>query len=536
MLLDYTKQEKTKLNTLYVQHKPALDKAFETLSKAQDDFAKLDTDAQQGKRTLSDDEAKIAAELEKAQNEYWAIMAKYEHERTAITRKAEARELRYFTAHTDKLAERLQFEIEAQIVSFGMLQNHSDFQAVFQNDTEIKERLTATLEQYFDILKKHDIETYQLVIDFMEKAIADKEELTQAYRETLEEMPKEPAKSTRAINTWNKPYMLILQNNITNDFNRIARLNSTRGTLEIWDEQATYKQENMTLFIPHYDTLLGKSIIKKNGEISTPAKKVLDIATLIFTNNGHNPSIRFALDEYMSLCGLSDEKEARKQVNSALEALFDMRISYNDSKKKNKSRNYLDMRIIDAKGIKNGVAYLRLVPLYIEMLEKVAKHSVMPYRLDILKASKGTQNRNAFYIARKMQEHRYMNAGKINERRISIRTLLEAAPFLATEEEVRAGNRNFTDRITRPFMADLEEACFWLGIGTEGYELHYASGEKIPDKELLELKYETFIDAYVWFDELPDYPNQDKRVEKKKEYKQAAIATKKEKRKEKDSE
>ncbi len=198
MLIDYTKAELTQLDNLKKQLKPALDKAFETLCKAQDDFAKLDTDAQQGKRPLSNDEAKIAAEIEKTQNEYWAVMAKYEHERSAITHKAEARELRYFTAHTDKLAERLQFEIEAQIVSFGMLQNHSDFQAVFQNDTEIKKRLTATLEQYFDILKKHDIETYQLVIDFMEKAITDKEELTQAYREKIEGTSAENSNSSKA--------------------------------------------------------------------------------------------------------------------------------------------------------------------------------------------------------------------------------------------------------------------------------------------------------------------------------------------------
>ena len=527
MLLDYTKREKALLAHLQTQLKPALDKAYEELNKAEAEFEKLSIDAQQGKRTLTDDEAKVAAELEKARDEYSTLLTEYEEKRSAVTRKAEERELRYFTAHTAELAERLQFEIEAQIASFGMLQNHPDFQAVFQNDAEIRERLTATLEQYFDILKKHDTERYQLILDFMEKAITDKEELTQAYREKLEETP---AENSKAKGMWDKPYMLMVQNNITNDFNKVARLNSSRGTLEIWDEQATYKQGNITLFIPHYDTLLGKSIITKNGEISTPAKKVLDIATLIFTNNGHNPSIKFSLDEYMTLCGLSDKKRAREQVNAALEVLFDMRISYDDSKKGNKRTNYLDMRIIDAKGIKNGIAYLRLVPLYVEMLEKVAKQSAMPYRLDILKASKGTQNRNAFYIARKMQEHRFMNSGKPNERKISIRTLLEAAPFLATEEEVRAGNRNFTDRITKPFMADLEEACVALGIGTEGYELHYAGGEMIPDNELTELNYETFIDAYVWFDELPDYPNQNERIKKKEEYKQAALTAQKEKR------
>lgn len=531
MLLDYTKQEKNKLDTLYAQHKPALDKAFETLSKAQDDFAKLDTDAQQEKRTLSDDEAKIAAELEKTQNEYWAIMAKYQHERTAITRKAEARELRYFTAHTDKLAERLQFEIEAQIVSFGMLQNHSDFQAVFQNDAEIKERLTDILSQYFDILREHDAEKYQLVINFMEKAIADKEELTQAYREKLEGTSAENSKVT---GIWDKPYSFLRQNNATNVFHSVGRLNSSRGSLSLgWNGQATYTQGNLTISIPHYEELLKNSTIGKKGEINTSAKKLLDIASILFTRNEHNPSVEFPLDDFMKLCGLSDKKEARKQVNTALEMLFDMCISYDDSKNKSKSKNYMDMRIIDDKGIKNGIIFLHFAHTYAEML---ADCSVMPYPLAMLQASKGTKNRNSFYIARRISAHVFMNTGKTNERRISIRTLIEAAPFLATEEEVRTTDRRFTDRITTPFMADLEEAFTALGIGSEGYELHYAGGEKIPDKELTSLKYETFINAYVWFDELPEYPSQEQRLETIKAIKQAKLTATKKKRKTKKKE
>lgn len=530
LLLDYTKREKALLDDIQTRLKPALDKAFEIFSKAEEEFAKLNTDAQQDKRPLTDEEATIAAEFERTRDEYGALLMEYEEKRSAITHKAEEREAKYFTKHTSELAERLQFEIEAQIASFGMLQNHAEFQAVFQNDTEIRERLTATLKQYFDILKRHDDERYQSVLDFMEKAIAEKEEITQAYRTKLEETPTESAK---AKSMWDKPYLFLLQNNLTNDFNKVARLTSTRGTLSIWSEEGTYQQDNLTLLIPHYDTLLQNASISKNSEINTPAKKVLDIASIIFTNNGHNPSIRFSLDEYMTLCGLSDKKEARKQVNAALEVLFDMSISYDDSKNKNKGRNYLDMRIIDVKGIKNGIAYLRFIQPYADML---AQCSVMPYRVAILKASKGREHRNAFYIARRILEHVYMNAGKINERRIGIRTLLEAAPFLATEEEVRAGNRNFTDRIITPFMADLEEACVALDIGTEGYELHYAGGEMIHDSELLELDYETFISAYVWFDELPEYPSQEKRLETKAKIAEAAITTPKRKRRTKKNE
>ncbi|MBR1438906.1 MAG: hypothetical protein IJ587_10265, partial [Synergistaceae bacterium] len=191
MLLNYTKQEKSKLDTLQSQLKPQLDKAFETFSKAEEEY----TDAQQGKRILSDGEAE---NFKRTQEEYARLLEEYENKRTSIKRKAEAREARYFALHTDELTERLQFEIEAQIVSFGMLQNHEDFRSVYQNDDEIRDRLTSTYGRYLDILEKHDAENYQLIIDFIESSIADKDEITQAYRAKIEELPTESSKATKS--------------------------------------------------------------------------------------------------------------------------------------------------------------------------------------------------------------------------------------------------------------------------------------------------------------------------------------------------
>lgn len=102
----------------------------------------------------------------------------------------------------------------------------------------------------------------------------------------------------------------------------------------------------------------------------------------------------------MQLCGLSDKKEAHRQVNTTLDVLFNIFISYDDSN--------------------------------------------------------GREHRNSYYMARKIQEHIYMNAGKTNERTISVRTLLKAAPFLATEEEVQSSDRHFDRRITKPFTSNYD--------------------------------------------------------------------------------
>lgn len=525
MLFDYNENEKLLLDDIQAQFKAPLDKAFTSYCEAETEFQKLDKKAQDGKRSLTADEAKTIAELEQSRTEYSNLLAEYEKKRRAVTRKAEIRALRYFAKHTDELAERLEFEIEAQVASFGILQNHPDIQAVYQDDEEIRKRLLLTCGRYLDVLLKHDAENYQRVIDFISSSIADKDTITQTYKMKIESTPSDGKQSK---SRWDDPYTYLLQNNATNDFNKVARLTSGRGTFSQWDEKATYTQGNLTVEIPHYDQLLQNASIGKGGELKTTMKKVLDIASIVFSRNGHNPSIRFSLDEYMELCGLTDEKEARRQVNTALEVLFDLSISYDDSKNKNRSRNYRDIRLVDDKGIKNGTVYLHFAHAFSEMLEGCP---VMPYPLAILKASKGREHRNSYFIARKMTEHKNMNAGKTNENTISVRTLLEAAPFLPTEEEVRGSNsRSLTDRIINPFTNDLEEACTILGLTSEGYELHYAGGAEIPDDELLSLDYETFIDAYVRFDTWPDYPDQTQRLEAKVAKAKAASEAPKRKR------
>lgn len=506
MLLDYNEKDKLLLDELRTQFKPSLDTAFTAYCNAEAEFEKLDKNAQLGRRTLTKKEAKTITEFERTLTEYSSLLAEYEEARSVITHKADVRETRYFAGHTGELAELLELNINNQIASFGVLQNQPEIKAVYQNDEEIKERIIATNRQYITLLQKYDDKNYQRIISFIDKAIANKENITRTYKITLK---GNPANTSR----WDTPYMHIAQNNATNDFNKVARLSTARGVIQEWGEMLTYQQGNLTIQIPHYEQLLQNSSIGKSGELNTPTKKILDIATIMFSNNGHNPSIRFSLDDYMKLCGLTDKKEARKQVNSALEVLFDVIISYDDSKNKKKSHNYRDMRLVDDKGIKNGIVYIHLAYGFSEMLSDCP---VMPYPLAILHTSKGTQHRNAYYIARKMAEHKNMNVSKKNENTISVRALLDVAPYIPTEKEVRnSGYRSLRERIIKPFISDLEEACNSLGMSSEGYELHYAGGAEIPEEKLIDLDYETFMDAYVRFDDLPDYPDQTERLERK---------------------
>lgn len=523
MLLNYIEEETFALENIGYHFKAQLDKVFTEYANAEAEFKKLNKKAQQGKRPLTVEETRIVAEFERTQSAYSDLLAEYEEQRKAITNQAEAREEKYFAEHIDELAEKLKSRIEGDIASLGLFAQDKDtniLKSIYENDAEIKHYIRIIYGRYLDVLKERGREDdYQQVISFIDSSIADKERIAHAH---MPQNPFRPAKSSRLDET----YMYMAQNNATNYFNKVARLVSTRGILQQWGGMLTYKQEDLTIGLPHYEQLVQNSNMSKSDELSTPLKKVLDIAIVIFTNNGHNPSITFSLEEYMTHCGLTDKKEARRQVNSALEVLYDISISYDDSKNKNRSKNYRDMRLVDDKGIKNGIVYLHIAHGFAEMLSACP---VMPFPMSILTASKGREKRNAYYIGRKIMEHKNMNVGKRNENIISVRALLEAAPFLATVDEVKNSDRRLNDRIIMPFLADLEQACVSLDLGSEGYELQYAGGTAIPKDELVNLNYETFINAYVRFDEPPKYPDQTRRLEAKAARTQDAKETQKKK-------
>ena len=137
---------------------------------------------------------RLKSQLDNALNhsnmtEQLRLIADYGKKCNQITRNAEMRETKYFTEHTDELAERLEREIEIQIVLLGNLQIHHDFQAIYQDNNELKKYLTAINKHYLDILQEHDNENYQRIIAFIEVAVICKNKITQAGREKLESKP-----------------------------------------------------------------------------------------------------------------------------------------------------------------------------------------------------------------------------------------------------------------------------------------------------------------------------------------------------------
>ena len=414
-------------------------------------------------------------------------------------------------AYSDTSQENTSLQSATTSTLKGRKSQHQPSDIIF-SDASLKTRIYSVLEGYLNLLQEIAPESFHNVCDFIDRCISDKKRIVAEWNEQIEIWGIK-----NKVGRWDVLYRQIRQNSVTNQFNKLSRLSPERGLKVDYEGKAFYTKGNLTVGILDYRKLFNNS----TGSFNIATKRLMDMVTLEYTSNGNNPLIKIPLVTYMEKCGLHDKKKARKQVNDALDLLYATSISYDDSARKNRSKNYMDMRIIEKKGIENGVIYVCFTQTFAEMLSNDC--SIMPYPLTLLKLSGGKSYPHAYSIGRKMAEHKYMNAGKANERIIAVKTLVDACDELPTEEEVRnSKNRSLAERIARPFLDSLEEACRKIGIGEDGYCLMYERGERIPNEELYELSYDTFINAYIHFDEWPDYPDQTKRIESKQKQKNFA--------------
>ena len=260
---------------------------------------------------------------------------------------------------------------------------------------------------------------------------------------------------------------------------------------------ATITQGGLVVTLPNFEKL--------TGGLKTSTAQLLDALTVVLTESGaKNPSVTLSLDEYMSKRGLSDRKEARKQVTEDLDTLYNASISFKEKRRK-QEQDFLDVRICDAKGIKNGIITFSFGSTFYNIL---LGYPVMPYPPQLLRLS-GKRNPNSYYLLRKISEHKNMNIGKKNEDTIAVKTLLACSPYFLTYEEVMSGDRALNRRIIEPFERDmnaLSDSLTW--------QYCHSNNEPLTDEELNSFPYAFFIKLLVkvfWI----TYPDQTARLEAK---------------------
>ena len=297
-------------------------------------------------------------------------------------------------------------------------------------------------------------------------------------------------------------FRTIRQGSATNALTKVKVKENTKGlTIDEVTGVATLSQDGLTLSVSDFNSMM--------SGLKTSTYKLLDALTVVFTESGaKSPLVTLPLDEYMYMCGWSDKKEARKQVNADLEALFSLKVSFKGKSKR--EQDFMDIRICDAKGIKNGIINFSYSQPFYNIL---MGYPVMPYPPQLWRLNART-NPNSFFLLRKISEHKNMNIGKPNEDIIAVSTLLKVAKHLPTYDEVMTSDNRGTDRrIIQPFERDLNALS-----DTLSWEYCHSHGVPLTDEELQSFDYKLFSSIYIhtiW----NIYPDQTKRLEKMAEEK-----------------
>lgn len=356
------------------------------------------------------------------------------------------------------------------------------------------------------ILKQLPPDEKEIVKDF-EKMIAAKVE--SCYPQAKDKSSHLPPKLPPLKLYVTKGFNTIRQGMATNTLTKVRPDPRYNTVIDPITGAGTVKQGSLTITIPNFTELAG---------FKTSTYQLLDALTVKLTESGaKSPIVALSLDEYMTKRKIKDKKEARKQAADDLEILFEATISFKEKRKKGIEPDFHDIRIIDSKGIKNGIINVSFGSAFYNIL---LGYPVMPYPAQLWTLN-SKRNPNSFYFLRKIAEHKNMNSGKKNEDIIAVKTLLVTSPFLPAYDEVMEAGRQVEQRIIQPFERDLDalsETLKWTYC--------HSNNTPLTDEELKALDYSTFTSLLIKV-EWNTYPDQTKRLERKAERQEQAKQRKK---------
>ena len=285
-------------------------------------------------------------------------------------------------------------------------------------------------------------------------------------------------------------YSTIRQGTVTNILTKMRAIEGQNAVIDPLTGTATITKGNFTLTIPNYTTLTG---------LKTSTYQLLDAITIALTVTGaKSPSVLITLDDYMKRRGLKDRKEAKSQVSEDMKLLRQASITGEEKRGKN-TISYSFVNIADSGEVRrNGDIVFTFGSTFYKML---LGYPVMPYPAQ-LQTVNNKRNPNSYYLLRKITELKNMNAGKQNEDIMSVKTLLDAAPYIPSYDEVMSGNRNVSERIIKPFERDLDALADALS-----WEYCHSKGAPLTDAEVSRLDYAIFSKLLIkvyW----KDYPEE----------------------------
>lgn len=188
-------------------------------------------------------------------------------------------------------------------------------------------------------------------------------------------------------------------------------------------------------------------------------------------------------------------KDARKQIKKDLELLFDSSFSWSE-KIKGHLEDFVDVRLISAKGIKDGYIIVEFTRTYAEYLLIHPALTQFDNRLLLIDGN----HKNAYYLGLKIAEHNYnyKNQERGTANILKVKTLLENVN-LTSIKEIKAQNASWQGRIKEPLenildylVSDIKLLSDWKYTKAKGEELTAAEAAAITDFAIYEKLYVTF--------------------------------------------
>ncbi len=255
-------------------------------------------------------------------------------------------------------------------------------------------------------------------------------------------------------------------------------------------------------------------------------------------------SVTVGLDEVATVFSI-DKRDARKRLNAFYEEMRDLKINihWHGKDDRGKPKEYrASVNIFDAdvqeidleeknatarpedvdEGVQITLYNTGTLLNYNPKRKKEPKNAVklgrltMQFSMDFAKhlsqASVVKHNPKGYLINRKkyksayslqctLENHAYMNRDKRNAGVIGLGTLLKDCYEIPTYETVTAGNRNYTDRIKKPLLLNIQSLKDADVL--RDFTYYTADKETISEEDLLSLNYDDFIKCTLHFDLAP---------------------------------
>ncbi len=261
--------------------------------------------------------------------------------------------------------------------------------------------------------------------------------------------------------------------------NKLSTLKITKKMASGTEDEVCIEKDNLKI---SFENLAGLG----NG-LKTTTHRLADALMIKFTELGSKEQIvTLSLDEYMRLCELKNTTEMRKQVNSDLKTLLNMRVSF--QKSSNREQSMQDIRLCTNVKIKNNIIFFTFSDEFFIIMKTMP---VMPYPEKLFRINL-KKNPNSYYFLKKISEHKKMNYFKKNADTLSVKTLLSCTPELPSYDEVVNTDRAVGRRIIEPFERDMNELSDILR-----WEYCHSNGTKLSDDELVNFNYHIFYGLLI---------------------------------------